>query len=485
MHARLFMRTSGKGWHAWLSILRSLQVTGLLNGSDLRKTAVWESIDVPFCLIFARNIVPEPGYRFQYSTPHYEPDLNGRGRLRIDYEAAHQVDVERATALPWLLKTLSVGTRLDVELMESLNALHSTTLGDFWQSWAKAKNKTGQGYNRSPKLRQKPADFLGGLHDFEPTDDDGFAINYEEMITYCDKYGVATAHGPRKEELYQPPLVIIPQSPGDDPATPRAYLSDRPLAFSQSYYGYSCSGHPQKGLLAAFLYLLPHSTLFSYFCLMTSRRSGFDRQTFNKEEFDALPFPNLSELSAEMKRRIIDVASELQHGRSKPWKKLNELIFGIYGLDNNAIQIAADTLFASVSYRKAGRLAIEYTDKATRARFIAALSGDLEPFFEVCGEQVNVREIPIQADVWNEPWCFLSISRKRVKDHVNPNVLREAVALGNRHGVSRIIVGIPGNHGLLLGLLNRRRWWTVTRAQLCAQHIIRNHLSACGLPEGP
>ena len=34
---------------------------------------------------------------------------------------------------------------------------------------------------------------------------------------------------------------------------------------------------------------------------------------------------------------------------------------------------------------------------------------------------------------------------------------------------------------LLLGLLNQRRWWTVTRACLCSQHIIREHLGAFGL----
>ena len=48
---------------------------------------------------------------------------------------------------------------------------------------------------------------------------------------------------------------------------------------------------------------------------------------------------------------------------------------------------------------------------------------------------------------------------------------------------SRIIVKANSRVGLLLGLLNQRRWWTVTRAQLCAQHILRNHLGSFGLAE--
>ena len=58
MHARLFMRSKGPGRTAWLNVLKSIRVTGMLNGSDLRKTAAWEGMDAPFCLFFARNSAP-------------------------------------------------------------------------------------------------------------------------------------------------------------------------------------------------------------------------------------------------------------------------------------------------------------------------------------------------------------------------------------------------------------------------------------------
>ncbi|APW64221.1 N-6 DNA methylase [Paludisphaera borealis] len=483
MHARLFMRTKGKGWNAWRSILHSLQITGLLNGSDLRKTAVWEGIDVPWCLIFARNAVPTEGHRFQYSAPIYEPNLNGWGRLRIDYEAAHQIGVERAEKLPWLLKTLAIGTRLDVELMQSLVALNWQSLGDYWDSWDKSGTSTGKGYDRSPRLKQKHAQFLGPLLDFRPSHN-SFTIQFQELITYFDRYGISTAHMPRTEQLYRPPLVVVPQSPGDKAKSPRAYLSDHPIAFSQSYYGYSCAGHPQAELLAAILYLLPHSTLFAYFCLMTSRRSGFDRQTFNKDEFDAMPFPSLAGLPPETKARVQDIADRLQHAELKPWNELDELVFQLYGLDKDAVQVATDTLFAAVSYRKAGKAALQLTDRPSRTRFVAALHDDLEPYFEVCGESAAIREASFQPESWHEPWFFLSISCVGQEVTVNPSLMREAMALANRHGSSRIIVNTPGKKGLIMGLLNRRRWWTITRARLCAQHVIRNHLTGCGLPEG-
>ena len=216
---------------------------------------------------------------------------------------------------------------------------------------------------------------------------------------------------------------------------------------------------------------------------MTSRRSGFDRQTFNKEEFDALPFPEIAKLSAANKATIRNLAEQLQHNSTKPWDEINSVVFRLYGLDDDAVQVAKDTLFAAASYRKAGRAAVERTTRDTRADFLKTLVESLEPYFDVCGEHVAVREAEFQADTWREPWFFLAVSREAEAVSINLSLMHKAMEAANHNGCSRIIVQAPGKRGLLLGLLNQQRWWTVTRARLCAQHIIRERLGACGLPE--
>ena len=249
-------------------------------------------------------------------------------------------------------------------------------------------------------------------------------------------------------------------------ASPRAYLSNREMAYSQSYYGYSCAGHTEAPTFAALLYLLAHSTLFAYFCLMTSRRSGFDRQTFNKEEFDALPFPDVVSQDASSKSKIRALARHLQVNVKKPWRELNEFIFELYGLDKQALQVAEDTLFFAASYRKAGRKAFDFTTPATRLDFVKELHESLEPYFDVCSEHVAVREAEFQPDSWCEPWFFLSVSREAETVRVNNNLIQKAMDAANQHGCSRIVVHAPRKSGLLLGLLNQRRWWTSTRARL-------------------
>jgi hypothetical protein len=166
-------------------------------------------------------------------------------------------------------------------------------------------DKTGQGYNRSPGLAQKFVDFLGDLPVFVPPTE--ALLEPIKEKTYGELFGTnsegkSSANMPRRKELYQSPLVIIAKSPGDDPNVPRAYISDHPVAFSQSYYGYSCAGHPDAETLAALIHLLAHSTVFDYFCLMTSSQSGFDRQCLTSENSMRFRFQT-SQISPQQSRQ--------------------------------------------------------------------------------------------------------------------------------------------------------------------------------------
>ncbi len=482
MPARLFGRTSGIGFRAWQAILQSVSVTGLINGADLRKTSVWEGVDMPFCLLFARNKHPGKTDGFHYLTPSYDRELNQRGRFRIDYESAKAVTVEQTEAQPWIFKTLSLGTWLDVEIMKALTDPNRPTLKMYWKQWDPMKKRTGQGYNLSKALEQMPAMFLTKLKDFEKLKG-SFPIEQELLPTFFERHKTDTVYWTKGVELYEPPLVIIPKAPGADRYQPKAFLSSQPLAFSQSYYGYSCKSHPDPVTLSALVYLLAHSTLFQYFALMTSVSQGADHMIFTKRDFDSLPFPDFDVLPDSTKIEVRELAHRLQFDAEKPWDRLDTLIFQLYGMDTDAVQVARDTLYASAYYRRAGREAMELTDKNSRAGFRNVLADELSPYFEVCGQRVEIREVTTASEAWVQPWFFLSISKQDETVRLPGSLLAKAMNLANQHGSSRILVRAPRKTGIVMGLLNQNRWWTATRARLCAQHIIGEHMEAFGLAE--
>jgi len=480
--ARILQRAGDRGSVVWESLLRCVSVTGILNGANLRKTGVWRDVDFPWCIVFARNRTCDKGGQFHFSAPVYDASLNQHARFRIDYEAAAAVSVRETLDRPWLLKALSLGTRRDVDVMAQIIDAFPQTLANVWKRWDPKGEKTGQGFNRSPKLTQKPADFLAVLPVFERPER-GFSLRGLTFQTFEAAYGVASAHMPRTKALYQPPLVILPQSPGENPKAAQAYLSGIPLAFSQSFYGYSTEGRPCAEEICALIYLLAHSSLFRFFCLMTSRRSGLDRQTFNKREFDALPFPDVASLPRSEKRQILELAGRLEEDADKPWEEIDAFLFALYGLDDGDVQVAKDTLFASAYYRREGRQALAPPTSAIRSRFAAELQDLLQPFFKVCGTSLVVAEPPFQQDVWREPWFFLSLRRPESGPdaNVSPGLLVAAMQQANESGASRVIVRAPEKQGLLVGLLSQRRWWTVTRARMCGRHILREHLDAFGI----
>lgn len=480
--AHIFQRTTGPGAKVWQAVLRAISVTGLISFADLRKTAVWKDIHVPYCLLFARNTRPLPEHRFYYAIPAYEPDLNQQGRFRIDYESARPLSVARVEKQPWVLKALSLGTWLDVEVMEQILTAFPDTLKQVWDRWDPKHKKTGMGYLLARSLVQNSATFLAEMEDFPKLA--GFEVPTAIMKVFRVVHDGKTAHMPRNELLYQPPLVIVAQSPGEDPEASRAWRTRRPFAFSQSFYGYSCAGHPEQDVLAALLYLLPHSTLFTYFCLMTSRRVGFDRQTFNKEELDAIPFPEVATLKPAATEKILELAHRLETNTSKPWDDVDKLVFQLYGLDEDAVQTARDTLFASISYRQKGRDALQPPrQNEERKTFRAELREMLEPYFDVCGQHVAVEEPAMPQDVWRSAWFFIAISKRDEVVPIDVNLLSAAMEAADEQAASRIFVRAPDCGGLLLGILSQRRWWTRTRARLCGQHIVRHHLDAFALSE--
>ena len=130
---RIFLKQTTSGTQAFNAILHGIEITGILNGSNLSDTAVWPGMNQPFMLFFARNRVPAIDHLFYFVTPHFEKHLNEKGRIRIDYQSAQPVAAIEAAKDLRLLKTLAVGTSLDVEVVRKLDELGWPTVQSYWE----------------------------------------------------------------------------------------------------------------------------------------------------------------------------------------------------------------------------------------------------------------------------------------------------------------------------------------------------------------
>jgi hypothetical protein len=477
---RIILKQGGKGKEARDAILRGLAVTGILNGSDLEKTPVWPNMDLPFLLLFARNSVPEENHLFHFATPLRENQLSSRGQFRLDYQAAEKVGAKMVIEKPWSLKAIAVGTSLDLELVDKIKERVPTKLGDFWKP---PGLESGVGYKLAPNLKQQPADCLFELLDFEAPEV-GFQIDFSSLRKWRETHDRQKVHSTGRSILYRAPIVIIPQTPGEDREGPKSFLSRKTaLCFSQSYYGYSASGNPEGELLTSLLYLLTHSLLFQHFCLAQSSRIGASYRTFIKEDLEAFPFPGPVKLSTTQKNRILALAQELEISVKKPWKEMNEFIFKLYGLDEYDAVVVRDTVVFCGPYQSVREPAERPPQPEELDVFRGYLEEMLQPLFHVSGQKVAVTVQPLGSSEWNPPWRFVSVTLANDKLPDFQKAVTRLIGEANKTGASRIVLRVPGG-GLLVGILNQRRLWTRSRARLCSLYIEELHLDAFPIAAG-
>lgn len=469
---RIFLKQSSPGIRAFNALLQGLEITGILNGSNLSDSAVWPGMNQPFMLFFARNRVPKDNHHFQFVTPHFERHLNDKGRIRIDYQSAQPISALGAAEDARLLKTLAVGTALDVEILRKLDDLGWLNVKLYWE---KQGFYSGLGYNLSPALKQSDASFMHKLPDFSPPAKGDFRVETKTLSTF----GHSKANMPRRIELYAPPLLIVPQSPGASSSSAKSYVQRETTVFSQSYYGFSACGSSDVTPVNL-LYLITHSELFKFHVLMTSSRMGAERRTFLKQNIETFPFPGQDVLSAQERKRAAELSAKLENTFDKPWKEINDFIFGLYGLDDYDRQVVRDTLEIAPPFKTPRDRANGHPAKTERSAFYAELQCLLAPSFDITNESISINEVEIDRQDIRTPWHFFTVSLGTDLKALDPETQKQLVSgiikEANRSGCSRVI--IHGEGCLIVGLIGQYRYWTLSRARLCAMDIHRHHLDA-------
>lgn len=92
--ARILLKQEEVPRYARETMFRLIEITGIINGSNLTDTNVWPGMNQPFLLLFARNRRPKPGHVLRLITPRYEYVLNRRGEVRVDSKSAQPIEVE-------------------------------------------------------------------------------------------------------------------------------------------------------------------------------------------------------------------------------------------------------------------------------------------------------------------------------------------------------------------------------------------------------
>jgi hypothetical protein len=484
LHARLLFQ-QGEGMpEARSALFGALNVTGIVNGSEIRHTKVWPEISEPFCLLFARNELPPPGAGFRFVSPRLEDSLNGAGGLRVDVSNAETITSDQVIHRPEILKILFRGSPLDLEVYDRLMSRKLQTLDEFWRAhFGEFRGRprfAGNGYQKlreSSEVRKKGDGQAGAsashLHDLlELT-----AAAMETALvdsTRLVPFDLERIHRARSRELFRGPLLLIQKSPPVSAERIRVVVADDDLVFNETYYGYSAREHPDGKLLVRYLAMLVGSKFALWHALITSGEFGCEREVIEKFIIDSIPIPSFEDLKPFDREQIDHLFDAVaRENNETQWARVDDWVVALYGLRRD-LRIIADTLKFNLPFADNRKAAQAAPTPPEMDIFRSTLSSELKPWTQRTGKEIQVLPVSLPAA---SPWGVVRVgsaltSAKPPTNHDWPETVRVADQLA----ATEIIYPDSAAGCLWIARLNQARYWSRSQARLVARRIAWEHV---------
>lgn len=477
LHARILFQQGNGMVEARAALLKTLNITGIINGSELRQTQVWPEITAPFCLLFAHNHLPTCDAAFRFVTPHIEDGLNSSGILRIDAANADFVTPLQVHERPELLKILFRGTVLDLEVFDRLKTRDLVPLVQYWEKRFGRRKRhlryVSTGYRRVCQSTQKPQP-SGHLCN-KPDLSSGMLLPILIDVNSLRLFNDLFLDRAREPEAYEGPLLVVHKSPPATSGRIRVSMSEKDLVFNEVYYGYSGKAHQNGPLFIRYLTLLIGSKPAFWYMLMTSGEFGFEREVVEKVIIDNIPIVPFESLNADTLVRINELFNAIvQDDSPKNWAKVDAWAASMYGLNEQDLQVIDDTLRYNLPFAANKRVAQQTPTKNEVAAFCSTLTNELTPWAKREGLQIEVQSLLLPAA---SPWSVLCITAQGDEKKATPtDAWPEILQLADRLASTEVVLPDPDNNRLWLARLNQARYWSHSQARLVARRVVWEHL---------
>lgn len=484
LHARLLFQQGDGMQAARRALFAALDVTGVINGVELRQTRVWPEIAAPFCILYARNQVPQQGAGCRLVSPRLERALNQAGVMRIDATNAELLTSQEIIETPEIFKLLFKGTRADVQVYERLRAHVPERLGEYWRRLfgvaAGRANFTGNGYQKlrnSSRIRKQgdglpgvPADYLYGRREVTLPSMTNILVDDEALPFFSE----ARIHDRRAEALFDGPLVVVQKAPPASLGRIKTAVVPSGAVFNTSLYGYSSPGQ-DDGLLVRYLSLVISSKIALWQVLITSGEFGFERDTVEKATIDRLFIPTLESLSKFDRGEVMRLFRLVQDSVQDAWDEVDSWCASIFHLRERDLQVLTDTLQFNLPFSENRRLAQSPAGGEAINQFCKVLSAELSLWGQRLGRSIEA--FPA-AKLDASPWRAILITsnagetKRPVVQHMD---WAKFLPLADHFAATEVTFK-EADDRLWLGRLDQARYWSETQARLVAQNLVWKHM---------
>lgn len=328
------------------------EIQGVLNLSALRheSNVMFAHAIAPAAALFYRATSPASDNSLFYIVP--KPSLRSRqmGIPVLDASEVKWLPQQLVLQQDTIWKVAAWGTTRDWQLIEHLTRL--PRLKDFLIEYGRAKPQEGyQVGRRNPKRHPE----LVGWPSIDASAKVRYVIGETEPFKHERFYSV------KNLAIYEPPLVIIHQSPIQGEVC--AAFSESRLVYPEKFAGFP--GEPTAIPYLKLLTLYLNSSLATYYYFMTAAKWGIERDDLQLHEHMALPFiqpdlPDLQQPGSIFSRLLahFDRIAHLRRTGSDPLRyqegklrqEVDELLFELYELTQSERDLVLDAVRYTIQF---------------------------------------------------------------------------------------------------------------------------------------
>jgi hypothetical protein len=219
-----------------------------------------------------------------------------------------------------------------------------------------------------------------------------------------------------------------------------------------------------------YLLVLVHSLVFEYYTLMSSGRIGSERRVIQVLDVARFPLVVPESLDAEQ-RHAINVCADGLLANKADWPELDHTVADLYRLSARDVQTMADTLATRAPFAPVRMRATAPATPPEKEIFRSRLETELASVLAAGGHRVRVDLLDSAES--HLPWRLLGMSLNGRP--LPPELPARWIETADDLAASRITVLDDREPCLVVGLLDRYRYWTQTQARLLASDLVWQH----------
>jgi hypothetical protein len=328
--------------------------------------------------------------------------------------------------------------------------------------------KLENGYQVGKTGEKKSAKHMHQLPDLK-----GTSLSFVIDTRQLPRFSHTALWRPRKPAIYRKPLLLVHESMRVGEQSPRAALSLEDVAFDERFDGASFANVQHGTAIAKYLQLVIQSSLFQHALLMLDGQFGIEREVVHKATIEAVPVVPWDRLTEDQQSQSLELSQRLRYGMTDELLvTIDCFVADVFGLSDVQRTAIVDTLTTALPTAGAKKMAVQQTISAQREMFVAVCQDELRSVLRASRQD---------AFVWLRDdlelvgaWRVVQIDRVE-QGFAKPAAIglnaRRFVEAADEASASLVMVQVNART-TLVGLLDRYRYWTQTRARMLAASLL-------------